>query len=371
MSDSVKETTMLSKQLQAEMSDIFFVLDNAVLGDDVHAIILSLLEEFVSLPDLKNNLELSQFYSINCDTTSPSTTISQIVLRYNVTSIGSNAMVSCIKFFVKRMQTSDTYKYTRLRAIHVSFDKMFVDATKSKMYVRGANLDTMEKTVDMVMGDIQTNTIKTNTLAGTLQIFPSHKIPHALDTVNKIITQTKDLAVQTLDKMVNPRECTSSIPSNIALDLAIRFADKLKECQDKNLSTILIPDRNIEILNGVIYQPDATVCVTVPTSLTAFSIYRTSRGEHNSLYPLATHIDTRTNISDNAHIVIVSHNLSVLIYTDELSDLESISKVRILKHGDVKTLSESMSISNKSVTIRIQNKICKMLGQEILEFKPS
>ena len=76
------------QQFKTDICDMIFVIDNDILGDDMRAIILSLLNNFLSIMANVSihNIELSQFYVIG---TNKQYDNCEILLRYNIISSDS------------------------------------------------------------------------------------------------------------------------------------------------------------------------------------------------------------------------------------------------------------------------------------------
>lgn len=119
---------MLSQLFLTELENIVFVVNDIILPDDAHAMILSLLEEFdrIANTNLRHDLELIQPYYMKGAV--------EIVLKYvdaqiycsqgftQPDKVECNISRGLVRFYLRK-QDKDTFTYTPIRTVKVHLSK--------------------------------------------------------------------------------------------------------------------------------------------------------------------------------------------------------------------------------------------------------
>jgi hypothetical protein len=257
-----------------DLSNIVFVVGDCVLGDDIHAIILSLIEEFnqIAAGDIRHNLELSQFFIVPGNVmgkegiAAPEN--SEIVLKYIDSTIvmsnskskkslsenggGSRASqdIDCnvsrglIRFFVKQKQSgSNCCVYTRIRVarIHVleTLD-YFIDP----LYQDNEEIRKIEQANNVAISKGQTGAIVAIANSGSLSAPTSNDVQESTKTINEILGEAKEASAKSqLSKMSSSR-VMSKVPSQTSVDTANTVAKTIMmtpAAQSRQTSVVLVP----------------------------------------------------------------------------------------------------------------------------------
>ncbi|XWV25932.1 hypothetical protein QJ857_gp1148 [Tupanvirus soda lake] len=281
-----------------QLSNLSFVVGDNVLGDDVHAVILSLVEEFnrIAATDLKHNLELSQYYAVGKGLTNKEGVLvcenCEIVLKYVDTTVcisngrvrqhisevdgkhyhtnklGERTEVDCtisrglVRFYLKQ-KDGNTYRYTRIRVVNVQNVESlqsFIDA----VYQNNDEISKLEEAGNVAISKGQTDAILSTSQSGQLEANTPEEIMCATRTVNNIITEAKNAVVQSQLSKMNNQRVVSTVPTQSAVNAANTVANtimKTNAANSKNMTAIMVPnneptplqaDTNVESVPAVI-----------------------------------------------------------------------------------------------------------------------
>jgi hypothetical protein len=257
-----------------ELSNLSFVIGDNILGDDVHAIILSLMEEFnkIAAMDLKHNLELSQYYIVEknlmnheslsqCDNC-------EIVLRYVDTTIcvrnshigkegdtyyhvennrqknGVKCSISrgLVRFYIKQ-KYGDVFKYTKIRVVRIQMVETlrpFIDV----FYQNNDEINNLEEAANIAICKGQSYAISSIALKGNLQSNLPDDIMCVTKTINNIINETKKASAKSQLNRINNQRMLSKVPNQYAVNAANTIAKtimKTNAANANNITTILVP----------------------------------------------------------------------------------------------------------------------------------
>ncbi|XWV24689.1 hypothetical protein QJ856_gp1094 [Tupanvirus deep ocean] len=281
-----------------QLSNLSFVVGDNVLGDDVHAVILSLVEEFnrIAATDLKHNLELSQYYAVGKGLTNKEGILvcenCEIVLKYVDTTVcitngrvrqhisedagkyyhtnklGERSEVDCtisrglVRFYLKQ-KDGNSYRYTRIRVVNVqSVESLqpFMDA----VYQNNDEISKLEEAGNVAISKGQSDAILSTSQSGQLEANTPDEIMCATKTVNNIITEAKNAVVQSQLSKMNNQRVVSTIPTQSAVNAANTVANtimKTNAANSKNVTAVMVPsnepmplqaDTNVETVPAVI-----------------------------------------------------------------------------------------------------------------------
>jgi len=287
--------------ITADLSKLIFIINDSILGDAAHAVIISLIEEFNriwnSTPNIRHNFELSQYFAIseplmpkckNCENC-------EIVLRYQNAicmsesefNIGSTKYYfvkndkvhynipkikyGMIEFYIKHTNESDSQfmntTYTKISVIKL-VDQLQID--DKILCWDNKKIKQIKKNVDIATSRSQTDTLNAMGNAGDLAIISAEKISGVVSLVNEIIDESRHASIEAQVNQISHRKnILDRIPDESVLNLANILANLITS--EKILATvILIPNFKSVVLHttenkcGAILV-DAT-CMIVPTS---------------------------------------------------------------------------------------------------------
>ena len=271
-----------------ELSKLSFVVNGTVLGDDIHAIIMSLVEEFNSIAenDLKHNLELSQFYSVEKNILGGETQQydnCEIVLKYLDKSICIGKMeklrttekgtemktqkhVDCtvsrglVKFFIKH-KNGDLYKYTPICVVKVEVVQT-VHPFLDTLYQNNEEINKIEEESNIAVNVSQSEIIQQHAKKGSLEQTTPSELQKSVKTVNDILENvTKASAKVQLDTFAK-KETVSDVPSKTSVNAAYVVAKTISETnipkETKSL-VIMVPHENIPLREASVKEVGATI----------------------------------------------------------------------------------------------------------------
>lgn len=258
----------LNSLLINELSCLSFVVDDKVLGDDIHAIILSLVEEFNKIAecDLKHNLELSQYYAVSkslmdyqglsqCDNC-------EIVLKYIDTTVcitnsrfyknnkgnGKENNVECnisrglIRFYIKQ-KIRDVYKYTKIHVVKIQMAES-LQPFKEALYQNNDEINRLEEVTNIAISKGHSYAILKSAQNGKLQPNTTEDILNNTKAVNNIISETKKASAKSQLNKINNERIISNIPDQEAINAANAVANIIMNTNAANntdITTIMVP----------------------------------------------------------------------------------------------------------------------------------
>lgn len=260
-----------------ELSKLVFVVDDKVLGDEIHAIICSLIEEFNRIASIKlnHNLEISQYHAVEKGLASKNGINTcqncEIVLKYfDLTVCVSNGKVygenfnkendkyyytgnpnekiectvsrGLVRFYI-RQKIGETYKYTRILVVKL------VDETHSELYTEMLYLDTDElekihEITSIAVNKAQSDIISKKAEAGQLSVSTPEKIESTVKTINEIIAETKKQSITPQLNKISSKKVLSNKPSQAAVDAAntvSKLANQTDSAKSNNMTTVMVP----------------------------------------------------------------------------------------------------------------------------------
>lgn len=252
------------------LSNLAFVVDNNVLGDDAHAVITSLIEEFnkIATLDLKHNPEISQYYSVGNGLADKNGTLicenCEIVLKYsdatvcvtnsknqhssNQTNINKSNM-DCyisrgsIRFYIKKKE-GDSYKYTKIRVVDIQKINSLQPYLNS-VYQNTDEMNRLEEAGNIALSRGQTDAILSTSKNGRLDVTNPEQLSNTTNTINDIITESKNAIVHSQLNKMNNQRVLSSIPTQNAVNAANTVANTIMNtnaAKNAGLTTVMIPN---------------------------------------------------------------------------------------------------------------------------------
>lgn len=243
--------------LSEEISNLCFVVGNKVLGDDISAVIMSLVDEFnvIAQHDLKHDLELSQSYAVikksdeegimecgNCE----------IVLKYVDTTIcikngrivstkeDESKEIDCdvshgvVRFYIKQKE-NNTYKYTPIRIVRIQVVKSLNYFTEA-LYQNNEEISKLEEATKAALSVGQSQIIKQNIQKGGSS--------DATKMVNQLIENAKNASVSSQFKNTSSEQVMPDVPSLDMVHTANAVAKTVAQSnmgEQHNLTTVLVP----------------------------------------------------------------------------------------------------------------------------------
>ncbi len=300
-------------------SNLAFVVGNNVLGDDAHAVIASLIEEFnkIAALDLKHNPEISQYYSVGNGLTSKNGTLicenCEIVLKYADATVcvtngkaesGNKNNVDChvsrgsIRFYIKQKE-GDVYKYTKIRVVNVQ--KMnSLQPHFDNMYQNTEEFDNLGDAGAIALSRGQTEAILSTSKSGKLNVTNPDELSNTTRVVNDIVTESKNAVVESqLDKM-NTQRILSAVPSQNAVNAANTVANTIMNtnvAKSTGLTTVMIPNNEpipLSVNNSV---------NVVPATISSDGIITKAVGGTNTMN--STIINNRSSLAIDAKLAVV------------------------------------------------------------------
>lgn len=246
-----------------KMTNLAFVVKDTVLGDEATSIIMSLVDEFnrITTTDLKHNIELSQYYSVDkplldknngvvCDNC-------EITLKYIDTAICINSnkieinpdnSMDCtinrglIKFYLKELN-GNCVTYTKIHVVDVKFLDS-IDNYTNLLYQNNKELGNLSAATQIALSRCQSDAIKNTAKGGQLDSTTENDLINSSKTVNNIINQAKNAAVRSqLTKLVGGR-VISLVPDQSSINAADVVANAINKsgaANKKELTSVLVP----------------------------------------------------------------------------------------------------------------------------------
>lgn len=363
-----------------ELSNLAFVIGDQVLGDDVHAVILSLIEEFnrVAANDLKHNLELSQYYAVgkglmnrggvvqcdNCELVLKYTDISICLINGRVrqhvikkdreyygnseinnerTEIDCDISRGLVRFYIKQ-RIGDSFKYNKIHVVKLNMSGT-LEPFMNALYQNNEEIAKLDEAISIALSKGQSDAILSSANSGRLEVMSPQDIKTSTTSVNTLISQAKKASINSqLDKMSNQR-IMASFPTQPAVNSANTVANIIMNNKSaNNMSVILVPgnepipikaDPNVESAIGVMKGSGITI-----TNLNSAS----SRNTLNSA------ANNRASIAVDANLAVVPTNQvvsnpNIKISRSKESDSASIGNKLMVYLNSVKNQTEDV-VSN-------------------------
>lgn len=227
--------------IKKNLSNLYFIVNDNILSDDIYDVFLSLLDEFDRITEngLIHNLELSQYYAINqgikeingkneCENC-------ELVLRYNNNTVCiTNGHIELIKketvcnisrglirFYVKE-RINDVFKYTKVRVVRIDITNS-LNQYENSVYQNNDELEKIEEANNKAVAEGQSNFNKSNE--------NEHNI-------NSIINETKKASTNSQLQKMNENRIISSTPTQSSVDTAHTFSSSLK---NNDVDVFLVP----------------------------------------------------------------------------------------------------------------------------------
>ena len=370
------------------LSNLSFVLNDNVLGDDAHAVILSLIDEFnkIAAIELKHNLELSQYYDISNSLTTKEGVLvcnnCEIVLKYIDTTVcitnskarqhiteennkhyhtnkqGVKSEIDCmisrglVRFYVKQRE-GNVYRYTRIRVVNVqTLDSLrpYMDS----LYQNNDEISKLEEASNIAISKGQSDAIRSTSRNGQLEVNSPQELTNATQTINNIVTDAKNAIVQSQLGKMNNQRVISSIPTQSAVNAANAVANsimKTNAANIANMTTVLIP--NNEPMS--IFANESVN--SVPAVINSKGIIsKAFTGGSNTMNSKI--VNNRSSIAVDANLAVVPTNS---IATDKNINVSPSSKS--LSSLSNKLVSASKDLYNKSE--ELINNIFDKTGQTL------
>lgn len=199
---------MNNEYIMTDLSNIIFISGNNILGDAEHAVILSLINDFIKIKslDIIHNIELSEFFATNnLDTTD--ITNCEFVLRYhNGVCLSESKITPKKKYFLTKKNESDIpdiafgivelfikqsgddfIRYTKISVINIVDQLSYSDGV---IFDENAKKDS-----DIQTCRSQTDTINAISSTGDLSITNPEQIPKVVSIINDVVHESKRASV--------------------------------------------------------------------------------------------------------------------------------------------------------------------------------
>jgi len=228
------------QKFKEDIYNISFIIDDTVLCDDIHAIILSLINDFVTIAQQKilHTIEIAQHYVYpkkqengiqNCE----------IVLCFDI--ISNNYSDGSLRFYAK-YQKDNGFFYVPIQLVRINAVKTCQHLNIEQIEYQ--NIDKMQEIEEqkyVAMSRAQTDAIKANTLAKKLSIMNPDDISKVVDVVNEITTKVRDT-------LTDDSSFKLSVPPESTIHIAKVVAKSCAEISKKNnMVFILVPNSDFVI----------------------------------------------------------------------------------------------------------------------------
>lgn len=318
----------LNSKIIEQLSNLVFVINNKVLGDDAHAIILSLIDDFnrIGNTEIRNNLELSQFYGS-----------SEIVLKYidytvcvNNSKKTDSSDIECdisrglIRFYVKKCN-GNSCRYHRIKVVYVDTVES-LNKYADGVYQNNDEIIKLENACVVALSRSQTDAIKSAASNGQLDASTPEEIVCTTNTVNNIFKESKNAVVQAQMEKIDNQRYLSSTPSQTAVDSANTVSQNIMNslaASAMEVTAILVP-------NNQPLSLQTSPTRTVPAMVGGDGIKADTTGD-NSM---------NTKVANNRSSIAVDANLAIIpnknIVSKDLTDkVASTTKDVTNKTGDI------------------------------------
>lgn len=231
-------------------SNISFVLNDKVLGDDVRIIIHKLLVNFFNFKNINGeiDIELSYPFAVNKIFDLPDCMDCEIVLHYDsplqcLNKTGADRekcldKTGHIRFEVKQKIAEDTYKYTKIKIVYISprlsSSDVYIDQAKYKKLVNNANSALS-----------QANSVAISELVSNGKI--STENSDAMDRSLKIVNHVSETSKRGANNAIFDKSHTvlSSTPSQESVNAANAVSSFIKnDSSAKDISLVMSPGNN-------------------------------------------------------------------------------------------------------------------------------
>lgn len=281
-----------------ELTNLVFVVDDKILGEDTHSVILSLITEFnkLSSNNITHNLELGQFYAMekgligekglviceNCelvlkyiDTTVcvSNGRLKQHIFKednkyYELSDFGKSVEIDCnlsrglVRFYVKQ-KNGDNYTYTLIRILRMESANN-LEPYLQALYQDNDEIAKLENATSLAISNGQSDAIVKNAVSGNLHINTPNEIDCSTAKINNIVTEVKNAAASGQMKKMNCSRILSTVPNTSSVTAANTVANKIMSTQaakDNDLTVVLVPGNDPIPLNSNanIYTVQSTV----------------------------------------------------------------------------------------------------------------
>lgn len=271
---------MINTKFSKELPNLVFIANDVILGDDIRAVILSLVNEFnkIASINLKHNLELSQYYAVGKNLIrkdgTPYCTNCELVLKYTDIAvciidgrIGQNIIerdnryyemgengekeVKCdfgrgvVKFYIKQIDDCNV-KYIPIkisRIITVESLEPFTEA----LYHHNEKISEIEEATAAAIGVGQSSAVKMMAGKGEFRTTTVENVDNVINNVNRIFDKAKIVSFKPQISRFRNYRVLSTVPDKETVNIADTIAkniSKRTEFRKKDLSTILVPGNN-------------------------------------------------------------------------------------------------------------------------------
>lgn len=269
---------MINPTFCKEMPNLVFIANDIILGDDIRAVILSLINDFnrIASLNLKHNLELSQYYAVGEDLMSkhgvPYCANCELVLKYidiavcivdgyikeNVKQYGNKFFessdrgekeVKCtisrgvVRFYIKQID-GNTAKYTPIKIARVKTVES-LEPFMEALYYHNNKIAKVEGETTAAVSVGHSTAIRMVAGKGELRMVDDNSVDNIVKKVDRIFTETKIATLQPQLSSFKDNRILSTIPDQEMVDTANTVAKNLaKKIEKKDLVSILVPGNN-------------------------------------------------------------------------------------------------------------------------------
>lgn len=266
-----KDTENLEKnshnvKLMEELSKLNYVLENKIMGADVNAVILSLIEEFtqVASKNLKHNMEISQYYRmgdfLKAKNEEHVCEHCELVLRYvdNAMCISKadniQGDINCsinrgsVNFYVKTKKGS-AYVYDKLYVVRSTFVQS-LDSYFQSLYQNTEFLRKLEEKVKTALGTTQADAVMSLIKSGKFEEIPQEDIAKlynlVIGDINKIFKEAGVASSESQIKLIMRNGVLSLTPNQRMIDIANVVSNAIMSDKGSNerYTAILVPGNN-------------------------------------------------------------------------------------------------------------------------------
>ena len=301
-----------------QLSDLAFVVGDNVLRDDVRSVIMSLVEQFnrIAVNDLKNNVELSQYYGAgnglmtrdgktqceNCE----------LVLRYEDATVcmsngrlqGDKPDVECsvsrglVRFYIKQ-KDGNTYKYTPIQVVKVDVTNSLQPYT-DLLYQNNDEAKKLEEASTIAISRGQSGAIVAAAQKNGLSANNSEGITTSIKNVNRITSEAKNAATTSQLNLMTRERMVSAVPTQSSVNVANTVAQNImrtRTATENNMTVVMVPDR------GPIPMQGGADTDAVPATVSSNGTTITSSSKRNTLNSRA--VNNRASIAVDANVAVV------------------------------------------------------------------
>ena len=261
----------VDSMVMERLSNLVFVYNDHVLGPDATAVVLSMIVDFIRLADVRDNIELSKYYSPGSGLIDKNSNVicedCEIVLRYTDSTvcwsegkIVKEGTADChlsrglLRLYLKLHSGEQTYKYEKIHTVNVT-SKPQLDQYSNKPYQDIGEMENIGNANRIANVNTQTEILQNLAMSGGLDTSSVSQASKSLYAINDISNKAKQGSVEAQLPLSTYNRVTSSAPSQASVNSANTVARSLMQSpKSHNLSALLVPGNE----NMPLYRSNTT-----------------------------------------------------------------------------------------------------------------